>query len=82
MEKIKATHIWSQPDPVLILNCYWREFPVEILRPKTLSGYKNIKGKGVGNLQHEYTAKTPLSYIVLSTYRTSKRPSFVPGSGN
>ena len=38
------------------LICYWREFPVEILRPKTLNRYTNMKGKGVRNLQHEYTA--------------------------
>ena len=28
-----------------------------ILKPKTLNGYTNMKGIGVSNLQHEYTAK-------------------------
>ena len=37
-----------------------------------------MKGKGVRNLQHEYTAKTPLSYIVSSKCHTSKRPFLVP----
>ena len=51
---------------------------MEILRPKPLNGYTNTKGKGVRNLHHEYTAKTPLSYIISSKCRTSKRPFFVP----
>ena len=51
---------------------------MEIFRPKTLNGYTHMKGKGVRNIQHEYTAKTPLSYIVSSTCRRSKRPFFVP----
>ena len=42
---------------------------MEILRPKTLNGYKNMKGKGVRKLQHEYTVKTPLYHIVSSILR-------------